>query len=195
MVGYIQPVADIFKLQGEVSVETGKAEAGLRRLEGGAGKARDAMGRFLPAGKNAGNAIAGGFGRGVQSASRLSSVVSSLQSKINSMRGASVKFGSSGGGSGGSPGIGDIVGGNLLSGAISSAVGAVGGAMKQGWQIGIEYQKVLENAAVRMDRFFQSSKQTGAFVTSVEKFAALSPVFEMEEAVTGAQRLLQMKYN
>jgi tape measure domain-containing protein len=186
---------DIYKLQGTVEISTGKAEASLKRVEGSAVKTRDALGRFLPASRNAGNAIASGFDKGAQSASRLSSVVSSLQAKIGSLRGASIKFGSSGGGAGSGSSIGDIVGGNLISGAISSAISATGGAFKQAWQDGIAYNKMLENSSVRLDRFFSSAKQTGGFVTSVEKFAALSPIFEMDEAVTGAQRLLQMKYS
>lgn len=107
-----------------------------------------------------------------------------------------------GGGGGGGEGAGDLMGsikgvagGNLLSGAIMGGVTALGGAMKEGWKMGIQYNSMLENANVRLKRFFETGKQTSDFVASVEKFAADSPVFQLDEAIMGAQRLLDMKFS
>ncbi len=91
--------------------------------------------------------------------------------------------------------MGKIAGGNLISGAISSALGAVTGQLKEGWQAGLEYNKMLESGTVRMSRFFETANQTNRFIADLQKFAEDSTVFEMPQTLTGAQRLLDMKFN
>lgn len=91
-------------------------------------------------------------------------------------------------------GLTSIAGGNLLSGAIEAAIGGIGGAMKSALASGIEYNKMLENASVRFTRFFSSASEVKTFRDQITKFAKDSPIFELPEALTGAQRLLQMKF-
>ncbi len=139
----------------------------------------------------------------------LESRFKNLRLRMPAVKGPSVpSFGGGAGGpgvGGGSPssaggsgdlmsGIKGIAGGNLLSGAITGGITALGGAMKEGWQMGIQYNSMLENANVRLKRFFATGQETGKFVEQVEKFAADSPVFQLDEALTGAQRLLDMKF-
>lgn len=188
---------DIFRLQGVIDVDAGKAESTLKRVDVSVKRTHATMNATGGSAKKAGSEIAGGFDRGLSSAHKLGSFIGSLQSKLSAMRGASLKFGASGGsgGSGGGMGsIGAIAGGNLLAGAVSSAVGAIGGEMKDAVMTGIEYNKFLESATVRMSQFFKTGQETDAFVSSIEKFAGVSPVFDMRSATTGAQRLLQMKF-
>src|SRR5262249_30075454 len=90
--------------------------------------------------------------------------------------------------------FGGVVSGNLVSGALQSVINGLGGAMKTAWTSGIEYNKMLETGAVRMERFFKSAADAKAFTAQIEKFAIDSPIFELPQALTGAQRLLQMKF-
>lgn len=91
-------------------------------------------------------------------------------------------------------GLGSVLGGNLLSGGISAILSGTTNALKEGWTAGIDYQKMLEGATVRLSRFFDTASQTDAFVNQIKKFATASPIFNLDSAVTGAQRLLQMGY-
>lgn len=185
---------NLYKLSGEVDVNIGKAEANLKRVDSSVRRTQAGLNQLDGAGKKAGQGVSGGLDRGVSSANRLSSAVSALSGKLSSLKSPNINLGGGGGGGSIFGSVAALTKSNLLTGAITSTLGGISDAMKEGWQIGIEYQKVLENATVRMDRFFSSGAQTKGFVADVEKFAALSPIFEMEEAVTGAQRLLQMKY-
>jgi tape measure domain-containing protein len=120
---------------------------------------------------------------GAQTASSIKKSFSNLSPKINTS-GITSAFSQ----------IKSIAGGNLISGAISTAFSAIGGAMKDALSAGIEYNKMLETGAVRLERFFKTSQQAKEFVGIVEKFAIESPIFELPQALTGAQRLLQMKF-
>lgn len=119
---------------------------------------------------------------GAQTASRIQSKFSSLKLNIPDV-GKSLLDGAS-----------SIVSGNLISGAIETALGGIGGAMKNGLSAGIEYNKMLENATVRFTRFFASASEVDRFRDGIAKFAKDSPIFELPEALTGAQRLLQMRF-
>lgn len=184
---------DLFKLQGSVEVNTGKAEADLKRVDLAARKTQTALSQTDQAGKKAGQGITTGFNSSVASGSRLSGLISSLQSKLSSLKAPSLNFG---GGSGGGIGasVSMLTKSNLLTGAITSAMSGMTDALKQGYNAGIAYNEMLENATVRMTRFFSTAKETDSFVASIEKFAAVSPVYDMETATKGAQRLLMMKF-
>jgi tape measure domain-containing protein len=171
---------DIFRLSGRVEIDTDPAEKDLKRLEGDA--------------KRSATNLDSAF-RNKKPRVDVSGAKSDLRSlESAASRSASAVKGAFAGAKIGDFGVGSLVKGNLISGAIQSALGGVTGAMQDAWKIGIEYQKTLENATVRMSRFFQTAQQTDAFVSSVEKFAAVSPIFEMKGAVQGAQRLLDMKF-
>lgn len=187
-------MADIYKLQGTVEINTGKSEASLKRVDADARRTRGSLDTLGGSAKKAGDNIGRGFDHGQSSASRLHGAVNSLQNKLNNLKVPKLDFGGGSGGGGLLSSIGNIAGGNLLSGAISGAITKVGSALKEGWSAGIEYNKMLENTTVRLNRFFETAKQTDNFVASIERFAADSPIFEMKEAATGAQRLLQMKF-
>lgn len=185
---------DVFKLSGTVEVDTGKASANLKRVDSAARQTQSHLDRTGSAAKKAGGDIAGGLDRGQSSARQLISAINSLHAKLGSLKSPNLNFGggSSGGGLLGS--IGNIAGGNLLSGAITSAISGVGGALKDAWKAGIEMNKQLETASVRFSRFFGNNiKEADAFRDVIAKFAKDSPIFELPEALTGAQRLLQMK--
>lgn len=184
---------DLFKLQGSVEVNTGKAEADLKRVDVAARRTQSALSQTDQAGKRAGQGITTGFNSSVASANRLSGLLSSLQSKLSSLKAPSLNMG---GGSGGGIGasVAMLTKSNLLTGAITSAMSGMTDALKSGYNAGIAYNEMLENSTVRMTRFFSTAKETDSFVASIEKFAAASPVFDMETATKGAQRLLQMKF-
>jgi tape measure domain-containing protein len=180
---------DIYKLQGAVEVNTGRAEASLKKVESSARGTQTALSRIN--GRKVGSELAGGFDRGAQSASRLSSVVSSLQAKINSMRGANLKFGSSGGAGGG---IGAIAGGNLLSGAISAATGGLADKLKQGWSAGIEYNKMLEKANISFTTLLGSTAKAQDHLAKLQAFGEATP-FEFPDLIKASQRMQAMGFD
>lgn len=186
-------MADIYKLQGSVEVNTGRAEASLKKVESSARGTQTALNRID--GRRAGSQIAAGFDRGAQSASRLSSVVSSLQAKINSMRGANLKFGSSGGAGGsGGGGLSAIAGGNLLSGAISAATGGLTDKLKQGWSAGIEYNKMLEKANISFTTLLGSTAKAQDHLSKLQAFGEATP-FEFPDLIKASQRMQAMGFD
>lgn len=88
----------------------------------------------------------------------------------------------------------EVLKGTLGASVIQSALSATFDTMKAGLSTGIEFNKMLETGEIRLRRFFENDQATRAFTQQIQDFARVSPVFQLPEALTGAQRLLDMKF-
>lgn len=191
---------NIFRLSGSIDVDAKDAERALNKVDADAKKTHRTLAGLGNEAKSAAGKVGSAFNKPIRlntagAKADLHGLESLASRTVNSMGRAfsGLKLGGFGGG-GSESLFASMTKANVLTGMLKAGFSQVTDAAADAWKTGIEYQKVLENATVRMDRFFSSAQQTKAFVADVEKFAAISPVFEMEESVTGAQRLLQMKF-
>ncbi len=170
---------DLFKLSGAVDVTIGKAEANLKRVDSAARTSQQNLSKTGDAAKRIGR----DFDQAAGGAGRLGSAMAGLKSRLS---GAFTGTGGAGGGG--------VLGDLLKSNVIASGVNLLTNSLKEGFAAGIEYNKMLETATVRFSRFFGgSTEMSKAFRDEIAKFAKDSPIFELPQALTGAQRLLQMK--
>jgi len=175
---------ELFRLSGQIDVDATRAEAALQRATAAARRTQTGLNQTDQSARR----VSGSAGTMAHSLDRATGVVGKLGSALSGAQGKLASFGS------GLSGMLNITGGNLLSGAITGALSRLTGALTEGWQRGIEYNKMLGTGTVRMERFFQTAGQTTTFVSQLEKFAQISPVFQMPEALTGAQRILEMGF-
>lgn len=184
---------DLFKLQGSVEVNTGKAEADLKRVDVAARKTQTALSQTDQAGKKAGSGITSGFNSSVASGNRLSGLISNLQSKLNSLKAPSLNFG---GGSGGGIGasVSMLTKSNLLTGAITSAMGGLTDALKDGFNAGVEYNKMLEKASISFTTLLGSTDKAQAHLKALQAFGESTP-FEFPDLIKASQRMQAMGFS
>ncbi len=181
---------DLFKLQGSVEVNTGKAEADLKRVDVAARRTQSALTQTDSAGKRAGQGITTGFNQSTASASRFSSVLNGLQSKLSSLKAPSLNFG---GGAGGGFNVSSLVKGNLITSALSAATGGLTDAMKQGWQAGVEYNKMLEKASISFTTLLGSTDKAQSHLKALQQFGESTP-FEFPDLIKASQRMQAMGF-
>ena len=183
---------DLFKLQGSVEVNTGKAEADLKRVDLAARKTQTALSQTDQAGKKAGSGITTGFNSSVASGNRLSGLISSLQSKLSSLKAPALNFG---GGSGGGIGasVSMLTKSNLLTGAITSAMGGLTDALKDGFNAGVEYNKMLEKASISFTTLLGSTDKAQSHLKALQAFGESTP-FEFPDLIKASQRMQAMGF-
>lgn len=182
---------DLFKLQGSVEVNTGRAEADLKRVDVAARRTQSALTQTDSAGKRAGQGITSGFNQSTASASRFHSVLNGLQSKLSSLKAPSLNFG--GGAGGGGFSVASLVKSNLITSALSAATGGLTDAMKQGWQAGIEYNKMLEKASISFTTLLGSTDKAQAHLKALQQFGESTP-FEFPDLIKASQRMQAMGF-
>lgn len=183
---------DIFKLSGSVSVDTGKAEANLRKVDATAKQTRTSLAQTEAAGKKAGQGIASGFNNSSSSAAKLGREVSELGRKLSSMKAPSLNFGGAGG-SGGGFNVSSLVKGNLITSALSMATGGLTDALKQGWSAGIEYNKMLEKANISFTTLLGTTGKAQEHLKALQVFGESTP-FEFPDLIKASQRMQAMGF-
>ena len=183
---------DIFKLSGSVSVDTGKAETNLRKVDATAKQTRTSLIQTEAAGKKAGQGIASGFNNSSSSAAKLGREVSELGRKLSSMKAPSLNFGGAGG-SGGGFNVSSLVKGNLITSALSMATGGLTDALKQGWTAGIEYNKMLEKANISFTTLLGSTGKAQEHLKALQVFGESTP-FEFPDLIKASQRMQAMGF-
>lgn len=179
-------MADIFKLQGSIEVNTGKAEASLKKVESAARGTEQHLSRIGQNSRRAGSELAGGFDRGAHSASRLMNTVNALQSKIRSLRGASLNFAAAGAGGalrsagGAFAGLGT----EIVTGAISKLTSGMSAAITTG----IEFNKMMEGASVVFENLTGSAEGAQKHLNALKDFAKSSP-FDMPDLIQASAKL------
>lgn len=181
---------NIFKLSGEVDVNTGKAESGLKRVDQTARRTQTSLSQLDASGKKAGQGISGGLDRSSSSAIRLSREVSLLGRKLSSMKAPSLNFG---GASGGGFNVSSLVKGNLITSALSMATSGLTDALKDGWSAGIEYNKMLEKANISFTTLLGTTAKAQEHLKALQVFGEQTP-FEFPDLIKASQRMQAMGF-
>lgn len=182
---------DIFRLSGQIEIDTSRAENSLRRVDGSVKRTHRELGESGNAGRRAGSQIAAGMDRGAAGVNQASRAVSGLSGKLSSLRVPSLNLSSAGKGMLGD--LGAVAGGNLLSGVISSAFSGVTGVMKSGFDQGIQYNSMLEKANISFTNLLGSSGAATKHLKDLQAFGEATP-FEFPDLIQASQRMQAMGF-
>lgn len=175
---------EIFKLSGTVDVQTGRAEANLKRVDATARKTQQDLNQAGAAGQRAGQRIGSSFDRAATSLGKAGSAASGLASKMSGLRGAGEGiFGS----------LSSLTKSGLLVNAITSAVSGLTGALKTGFSAGIEYNSMLEKADISFTTLLGSTAKAQEHLKALQVFGEQTP-FEFPDLIKASQRMQAMGF-
>src|SRR5262245_1882298 len=154
---------DIFKLSGTVDVQTGKAEANLKRVDSAARTSQQTLSKTGDAARK----VKGDF-------DQAASGVSNLSGKMGALRGIAGGVGSAFAG----------IGTELLTSTIGKLTSGLSLAIKTG----IDFNKMMEGAQVTFENLTGSADKAVEHLNGLKQFAKTSP-FDLPDLIKASSRM------